>query len=80
MGRPPKATNDELVGALQATLDWPEIAAVETTTVAAELNINQQTVRNRLKAARTDENVPIGGTQTGNQGGWVWWLTDTDLY
>lgn len=80
MGRPPKVTDDELVGALQRTLDWPNIAAVETATVAIELGVNQQTVRNRLKAARTDDDVPIGGSRTGQGGGWFWWLTDGDLY
>lgn len=44
MGRPPKVTDDELVGALQRTLDWPGVAAVETATVAIELGINQHVV------------------------------------
>lgn len=81
MGRPPKVSDDELVGVLQQTLDWPKVAAVETDTVAAELgDVNRQTVRNRLKAARENEGVPIGGTRPGNQGGWMWWLTDADFY
>jgi predicted transcriptional regulator len=80
MGRPPKVSDEELVGALQATLDWPEVPVVETDAIAAELGINQQTVRNRLKAARESENVPIGGSRPGNQGGWMWWLTDADCY
>ena len=80
MGRPPKVTDNELVGALQRTLDWPTVAAVETEVVAAQLGVNQQTVRNRLKVADEDDTVPIGGSRPGNQGGWLWWLTDADLY
>lgn len=80
MGRPPTVTNDELVEALQAMLDWPTVAVVDTDTVADELDTNQPTIRNRLKAAREDENVPITGFQPGDQGGYVWWLTDAELY
>jgi hypothetical protein len=80
MGRPPKVTDDELVAALQQALDWPTVAAVDTAAVAAILDTNQQTVRNRLKAAHNDEAIPIGGTRPGEQSGWVWWLTDTDCY
>jgi hypothetical protein len=80
MGRPPKVTDDELVVALQQALDWPTVAAVDTAAVAALLDVNQQTVRNRLKAARDDDTVPIGGSQPGTQSGWMWWLTDADYY
>jgi hypothetical protein len=61
IGRPPKVTDDALVEALQQALDWPTIAAVDTAAVAAILDVNQQTVRNRLKAARSDETASIGG-------------------
>jgi hypothetical protein len=74
------AENDELVAALQATLDWPAIAAVETTAVASELDVNQATVLNRLQAAREDDDVPITGLRPGEQGGYVWWLTDAECY
>lgn len=81
MGRPPKITDDELVGALQEALDWPTVAAVETAEVAAEIGeVNQQTVRNRLKAAHESRDVPIGGSRPGEQSGWMWWLTDTECY
>ncbi len=81
MGRPPKVTDDELIGALQQALDWPRIAAVDTDGVADELgSVPRQTVRNRLKAATDDESVPIAGFRPGTQSGWVWWLTDEVLY
>lgn len=80
MGRPPTVTDDELVTALQRTLDWPRVAAVGTGTVAEEIGVNQPTVRNRLKAAREDDTVPITGRRPGEQGGYVWWLTDATLY
>ena len=80
MGRPPKIDDNELVGAVQQALDWPTVAAVDTAAVAACLDVSQQTVRNRLKDARDDETVPIGGDRPGEQGGWVWWLTDADYY
>ena len=52
MGRPPKITDNELVGALQQALDWPIVAAVDTAAIAAILDVNQQTVRNRLVASQ----------------------------
>lgn len=81
MGRPPKVTDDELVEALQNALDWPEVAAVGTDSVSSELDsVPRQTVRNRLKTARGDSDVPVGGFRPGEQGGWAWWLTDASLY
>lgn len=80
MGRPPTVTEAELVSALQAALDWPAIAAVGTTTVAAEIDVPTQTVRNRLQACRSDDDSPIEGLRPGGQGGWVWWLSDASLY
>lgn len=81
MGRPPKASDEELVEALQRALDWPDVAAVGTDAVSRELdNVPRQTVRNRLKTARDDDGVPIGGFRPGEQGGWAWWLTDASLY
>jgi DNA-binding Lrp family transcriptional regulator len=80
MGRPPTVTNDELVAALQTVLDWPSIAAIPTETVADELDATQPTALNRLKSAREDDTVPITGFQVSERGGYVWWLTDADLY
>lgn len=79
-GRPPTLSDDKLIKTLEQTLNWPVIAAVSTGTVAAELTVSQPTVLNRLKAAREDNDVPIEGFQPGEQGGYVWWLTDADLY
>jgi hypothetical protein len=80
MGRPPTVTEAELVVALQAALDWPAVAAVGTDAVAAEIDAEQQTVRNRLRACHNDTDSPITGLRSGGQGGWVWWLTDETLY
>ena len=57
----------------------PEVAVISTGTVADELDTNQATVLNRLKAARKDD-VPITGQRPGEQGGYVWWLTDAGCY
>jgi hypothetical protein len=81
MGRPPAITDTELVSALQTTLEWPTIAAVDTDAVSAEIaDVPAQTVRNRLRACRDDDDSPITGLRPGGQGGWVWWLTDPTLY
>jgi hypothetical protein len=81
MGRPPAVTDAELVTALQQTLEWPVIAAVETATVSVALDgVPAQTVRNRLLTCRDDDTNPIAGLRPGGQGGWVWWLTDAALY
>ena len=82
MARPPKVTTDELIAALQAKLDWPAVAALSTAEVADVLDgtTTTQTVRNRLKAAHEDADVPITGLHPGDQSGWVWWLTTESLY
>lgn len=81
MGRPPAVTEEELVTALQAVLDWPPIAVVGTPTVAAEIDgVPTQTVRNRLRACSEDDASPISGIRPGGQGGWAWWLADETLY
>lgn len=81
MGRPPKVSDEELVKALGEALDWPEIAAVGTDVVSRELDtVPTQTVRNRLKAGKADDEIPINGFRPGEQGGWAWWLTDVSYY
>ena len=82
MARPPKVTTDELIAALQDGLDWPTVAALSTAEVADALggSTTTQTVRNRLKAAHEDADVPITGLHPGEQSGWVWWLTSESLY
>jgi hypothetical protein len=79
-GRPPTIPAEDLVERLQRTLDWPEVAAVTTETLATKVGANQATVLNRLKTVREDETVPITGVRPGKQGGYVWWLTEAGYY
>lgn len=82
MARPPKVTNEELIEVLQDGLNWPAVAALSTAEVADTLDgsTTTQTVRNRLKAAHEDADVPIAGLHPSEQSGWVWWLTNESLY